>query len=195
MFFFIISTTESKEDEVFLTELYEKYYPIMKRKAFEISHDYNIVDDLIQEAFVRLIDKVQTLKSLEPRKQVSYLVQTVQNITLNYIKQRKRKTDRTVLNTKDDGVEWIVDDQPSLEEMYNLKEEYRQIGLAIRGLSERDRLLLYNKYILELSDKEIAVTLGIQTANVRSYLTRARRRAMKLLLKKGPEAANEITYG
>jgi len=195
MFLVLISILENEEDVIFLTELYERYYPIMKRKAFDVSHDYAVVEDMVQESFVKLIDKISTLRSLEPNKLAPYLVHTTQNVTLNYIKQRKRTLNKTHIGINDDGVDLIADDQPTLEDMYSLKEDYQHIGEIISGLSERDQQLLYNKYMLELSDKEIAVTLDIKEANVRSYLTRARRRAMKLLIKKGMGTENEKTYG
>ncbi|MNJ56231.1 RNA polymerase sigma factor SigM [compost metagenome] len=182
MLLMILSTLEDDEDITFLTELYEQYYPIMKRKAYEILQDNTIVDDMIQEAFVRLIDKIPTLRSLEPPKLVSYLVHTIHNITINYAEQRKRQWIKTSLGMTEERIEQIADKAPSIEEMYNLKEDYEAIGKILHELSERDQMLLYNKYILELNDKELAALMDIQAMNVRSYLTRARRRAMKLLL-------------
>lgn len=185
MFFTILSTVEVNEDVVFLTELYDRYYPIMKKKAYEILQDYDVVDDMIQESFVRLISKATLLRSLEPHKQVSYLVHTVHNTTINHAKQRKRHLNHTSSGITADSIEQIADKQPSIEEMYSLKEDYTEIAKLLSELSERDQTLLYNKYILEWSDHELAASMDVQAVNIRSYLTRARRRAMKLLLKKG----------
>lgn len=195
MLFMIPSNSEGNEDINFLTELYEKYYPIMKRKSYEILQNDTIVDDMIQEAFVKLLDKVPTLRTLEPPKLVSYLVHTIHNISINYAIKRKRHWNKTLLGLTEERIEQIADQAPSIEEMYSLKEEYEQIGEILHELSYRDQMLLYNKYILELNDKEIALLMDIQAANIRSYLTRARRRAMKLLLERGSEVENEKTYG
>ena len=46
-------------------------------------------------------------------------------------------------------------------------------------------MVLESKYILELSDEEIAKELNIATKSVRSYLTRARRKAFAMM--KGDE--------
>lgn len=51
--------------------------------------DYDVVDDMIQESFVRLISKAALLRSLDLHKQVSYLVHTVHNTSINHAKQRK----------------------------------------------------------------------------------------------------------
>lgn len=45
----------------------------------------------------------------------------------------------------------------------------------------RDRDLLYNKYIFELSNKEISDLMDIPINNIRQYLVRARKRALDLL--------------
>ena len=61
------------------------------------------------------------------------------------------------------------------------KENVKSLGELMSRLSERDRNLLYNKYIFELSDKEISELMGIPVNNIRQYLVRARKRAIKLL--------------
>lgn len=184
MFFTILPTVEVNEDVVFLTELYDRYYSIMKKKAYEILQDYDVIDDMIQESFVRLISKATLLRSLEPHKQVSYLVHTVHNTTINHAKQRKGYLNHISSGITAESIEQIADKQPSIEEMYSLKEDYTEIVKLLSELSERDQTLLYNKYILEWSDHELAASMDVQAVNIRSYLTRARRRAMKLLLKK-----------
>jgi RNA polymerase sigma-70 factor (ECF subfamily) len=158
----------------------------MKKKALNISRDPIVAEDLVQESFVRLIDKKQTLRMLEPNKLYFYVLQTIQNVTLNYIKKQK-KTLEMIHTFADDNdyIDLISDNTLTLEEMYNLKEEYQHIEQTLAVLSDRDHQLLYNKYLLGLSDKENAAKLAIKEANVRSYLTRARRRAMRVLADKG----------
>lgn len=178
----ITAFKEVKSDEQFLTELYAQFYSIMKKKALNISRDPEVADDLVQESFVRLIDKKQTLKMLEPNKLYFYVLQTIQNVTLNYIKKQK-KTLKMIHTFAGDNncINLISDNTLALEEMYNLKGEYQHIEQTLGVLSDRDHQLLYNKYLLGLSDKENAAKLAIKEANIRSYLTRARRRAMRIL--------------
>lgn len=51
---------------------------------------------------------------------------------------------------------------------------------AILKLPEKEKELLYFKYILEMDNSELAEILGIALASVRQYLTRARRKAQEL---------------
>mgnify|MGYP001031898794 FL=1 len=49
-------------------------------------------------------------------------------------------------------------------------------------LSTQDKILLESKYILGYNDNEIGEMLGCKASSVRMYLTRARRKAMELIL-------------
>jgi len=63
------------------------------------------------------------------------------------------------------------------------QEELEALSKAIMKLPQSQKDLLYFKYILEMSDKEIAEILRIAPNSVRQYLTRARREAKKLIEK------------
>ena len=71
------------------------------------------------------------------------------------------------------------------------KEELETLSNAILRLLEKDKDLLYYKYILEMNDVEIAKILSIAPDSVRQYLTRARRKARKLMEKEGHGSAEK----
>jgi RNA polymerase sigma-70 factor (ECF subfamily) len=185
----IISTIENSDDRNFVFELYIQYYPIMKKKAYEISWDYSIVDDLINDAFIKLIDKISLLRVLECCKRTSYIVYTIKNISIDYIRKRAAKSEKMFLGMSDDLIDSIPDAKLTVEEICSAKEDYEELGKAIEQLSERDRDLLYYKYNLELRDKEIANIMDLPVNNIREYLTRPRRRALKVLAKEENEHA------
>ena len=54
--------------------------------------------------------------------------------------------------------------------------EIMELKKALSSLAENERMLLTMKYLDGASDEDIARKLGIGTASVRTYLTRARRR-------------------
>lgn len=179
----IVSAIKSDDDQSFIMQLYEQYYPIMKKKAYEIVSDYSVVDDLINDTFIKLIENISTLRSLEYCKRTSYIVHTIRNISINYNKQHARMSEKTFLGISDDMVDSIPD-KLTVEEICCTRENYAELAEAIEQLSETDRTLLYCKYNLELSDKEIAEITDIALQNIRAYLTRARRRALKILTRR-----------
>ncbi|GAC41785.1 RNA polymerase sigma factor [Paenibacillus popilliae] len=81
----------------------------------------------------------------------------------------------------------IADEHVAIGRSYLLYENCLQLRQAISQLSARDQTLLHSKYILELSDKEIAAKLTTSEKNIRSYLTRARRRAYKQYTRHPPD--------
>lgn len=176
----VIEETD-EDDRAFIAVLYRQYYPLMKKKAFEISHDYSVVDDLINDAFVRLIEKTSILKSLECCQRTSYIVYTIRNISINYIRQRANKSEKMYLGMSEDLFASIPDAECRIEEICAMEEDYKELSRAIGQLSERDRSLLYYKYNLELSDKEISAMMDISLNNIREYLKRARRRTLRYL--------------
>jgi RNA polymerase sigma-70 factor (ECF subfamily) len=54
------------------------------------------------------------------------------------------------------------------------------MGNAILNLPEKQKELLYFKYMLGMNDSEIAAIFDIAPDSVRQYLTRARRSAKKI---------------
>ena len=61
-------------------------------------------------------------------------------------------------------------------DMSRFVNEDSNVGQALSSLAENERMLLTMKYLDGASDEDIARKLGIGTASVRTYLTRARRR-------------------
>lgn len=174
---------EDEDDRNIIADLYEQYYPIMKKTAYEISGDYNVVEDLINDAFVKLINKTPILKSLGCCKRTSYIVYTIRNVTIDYIRHRSVEDRIVTMGMEDDLMDSIADSADTPEEIYVARETYEELGTAIEALTEGDRNLLYCKYNLGLSDKEISEIMNIPQNNIRQYLVRARSRALKKLSK------------
>lgn len=65
-----------------------------------------------------------------------------------------------------------------------LSEQREQLWKIWRLLPREDRYLLEGKYILGYSDQQLAASLSCKPNSIRMKLTRARRRAMKLLLER-----------
>ncbi|MEO3946379.1 sigma-70 family RNA polymerase sigma factor [Gorillibacterium sp. CAU 1737] len=181
MLVIILSLIGDEEDRRFMADLYQDYYPLMKKKAYEVTQDYRIVDDLIQDACMKLIPKIPLLRSLDDGRRTAYVVYTVRNTCVDSL--RKRIRDRRKLPTVQEETAaarletaWALPEPSILN-----KENGEELGQALRLLSDRDRQLLICKYHLEWKDREIARYLDIPVRHVPSYLTRAKRRACVLL--------------
>lgn len=67
--------------------------------------------------------------------------------------------------------------------------EIAELRKGLARLSDRERIILTMKYLDGAPDEDIAKVLGIATASVRTYLTRARRH-LCLIIKEGEKSAH-----
>ncbi|RRJ66053.1 sigma-70 family RNA polymerase sigma factor [Paenibacillus oralis] len=176
-----LAIVEDENDKEYITNLYLKYYPLMKKRAYSITGDFGIVDDLIQDAFLKLMPKIPLLRSLDCYKRTSYIVYTLKHVCLDYIRKKARRSKRSFSGLTDDIADHIPDLQAATEENFLHEEEMKTFEQTLFQLSEKDRNLLYFKYIMELSDKEISEIMDIPAQHVRMYIARARQRAFRKL--------------
>ena len=70
-----------------------------------------------------------------------------------------------------------------LEDLLLRKERHEILAAALSAVSEKDRFLLEGKYILGLSDQELAKELQVKPSSIRMLLTRARKNIKEQLRK------------
>lgn len=121
------------------------------------------VDDTLQEAFLRLWRKRETIQSESHAE--GLLVSTVRNLTIDSFRTKKDCIGLTEIHSgcieeNDDNV------SEAIEEIY---------GLMARSLSERERLILLQRDRDEWDFESIARYHGLLESNVRVILSRARR--------------------
>jgi len=120
------------------------------------------VDDIVQEAFTRLLRTVATGPVACAR---GYLFVTARNIALNYLRHKRyesaaRPEEAEMLDLVDQGV--------SVPDAVTVAEELRLLIAAIDSLPDRCREILTLRKIYGLSQKEVAARLGITEHTVES---------------------------
>lgn len=166
----------------FVLWLYDEFYRLMFFTAQKYLADPAQLEEVVQESLRKLIEKADRLQSFPRAILAGYIVATVRNTALTY---RKRQVKHSrVISLEDVDLE-APDDRESMDESLIRQEELAGLQAIWSQLSREDQLLLEGKYLLEYSDPELAQLLGCQSASVRMKLTRARRRAQKLLKKEG----------
>lgn len=176
----IILTIEDESDREFMTRLYLDNERIMYSEMRKMGADTWIMDDVLQDSLIRLIDKIDLLRSLEPRKQVNYVITTVRNQLKNYY----RKKERIRVYSLDDEESFIgktVSAEDSVEDFIFKKEQVSRLRIIWPRLSESTQQLLECKYILGQSNEEIASIFKVKPESIRMKLTRARKEALGYL--------------
>lgn len=176
-------------DKAFMLDLYKNYYRLARKTIFNITYESKDIEDLINDSFIKLIDKIPLIRTLDCCKTTAYVVYTIKSVAINYIKHKKVENKHLYYCEDSDMANSLSSIEDDSETKLIRKEEMDSLRDAISMLPEKEKDLLYFKYILEMKDNDIAEILGIASNSVRQYLTRARRNAKKLMGKEMSDCA------
>ena len=138
-----------------LTRLHRDHYPSLVRLACVLLDERGAGEEVVQEAFVRVHRAWAQVD--DP---LTYLRATVMNLS------RSRMRRRLVARRR---VEPAVRPAMSAEEHVVLLADQQEVLDALRALPRRQRECLVLRYYLDLSEAEIASTLGISSGSVKSH--------------------------
>jgi len=173
MIMMIIAAIEGEDDKAFIRNLYQEYYGLVRKTVYNITHDADNIEDLINDTFIRLIEKISIIRTLDSCKTAAYVVYTSRSVAINYIKRRDVQKKHSYFGGDMDLAEKVPSLGDTIEERIILQEEIEEMGKTILRLPEKQKDLLYFKYLLGMTDAEIADIFGIAPGSVRQYLTRA----------------------
>lgn len=181
MLLLALEAAEPDERE-FLTGLYQEYHRLMFSVAGKYTSNPQDKEDIVQEALVKLVRNVRRLRERERCTLVSFVVILVRNTAVNYLRHQNVVQKHTQA-WPESGDDFIPDSLPMPDELVLLRERVSLLARIWPQLSEGEQLLLGGKYLMELSDAELAQLVGCKPDSIRMKLTRARRHALQKMLK------------
>lgn len=131
------------------------------RLAVLLVDDRDLAEDVVQDAFLGLHRRWRFIRSEDPS---AYLRTAVVNRARSVL--RRRRTARAY-------VPEAPADHPSAEQSAVEADEHRAVARAVAGLPRRQREVVVLRYWMDLSEAEIADTLGIARGSVKGYASRA----------------------
>ena len=161
-------------------ELYLKYKRLMFATAGKYTENLADQEDIVQTALERLIKIFSVSGPQERCISAAYIVITVRSVSIELLRKRGLEAKHFV-SMEGEQYEPAVGTVETMDELMILSENARQLWAIWPKLPDEDRILLKGKYILEYSDQELAAILKCNPNSIRMKLTRARRRALKLL--------------
>lgn len=183
----LILAIENDSDREFMITVYVELYPTMKAAAYQIVNDYHATEDIVHDAIAKLIEKLDTIRGLERSALVSYVSRTVRNTAINYYNKQMGGKQALFYGLESDTPDGQSYEWKTPEEVFNIKADYEELGMAVKRLPEKERDILYMKYNQQLSDEEIGDIMGIKKDSVREYLTRARRKTKQYITEGGAD--------
>lgn len=159
----------------FLAGLYDQYRNLLMGFAYRFLKDYDLAQDMVQDAVLRLFGHIDTLRLMEEPAKIAYLKLTVRTVCILYL--RKRAKDQKAV----DKLVEAVEDCPDPVHIAEKYETAKETDAALLKLPPKDRELLIYRYFLEYSVKEIGKLMNMKPTAVRMALSRARARVLMLL--------------
>lgn len=179
MLSFYLSMLETEEQRDQFEQLYSTYRKKMLYAANRILNDYQLSEDAVHLAFMKIINYLDGLEDIECHKTRSFVVIVVEGVSKRLYNKRKKGESQSL----DDMDIDVPAEQDTLDEVIGNYEENRIVS-KIRELSTPYSKILMLRYLDQFTDKEISDLLGINQAAVRKRLQRARKE-LKLLLEEG----------
>ncbi|MFD9432611.1 SigE family RNA polymerase sigma factor [Streptomyces sp. NPDC060002] len=144
-----------------LTETYRAHYRSLLGLAALLLDDTASCEDVVQEAFIRVHSARKRVR--DPEKTLAYLRQTVVNLSRSALRRR-------ILGLK--LLSKPMPDMASAEEgAYDLLERDSLIK-AMKGLQRRQREVLVLRYFADMTEAQVAATLGVSLGSVKAYGSR-----------------------
>ncbi|MFW5437564.1 RNA polymerase sigma factor [Paenibacillus apiarius] len=172
----------SMDDEL-QKNIYDHFFYINYKTVFSFVRNHYSTEDIIQEAFIRVIRKPP--KYVNDKQLISWIFTLTRNVTLNYIRKNRRQNQ--CINI-DDLTTQIVDKHNITDMEVMRRCAFHTIMSKLNTLKPTYKQALYLQVIEQLTYKEIAAKLHVTEGVVRQTLYRARKEMRERLEQEWSEA-------
>ena len=76
------------DDQEFIIDIYKAYYGLVKKTIVSLTGVHSDVDDLINDSFLKLIEKASTLRGLSSGRLTAYIKYTARSVAINFLKHQ-----------------------------------------------------------------------------------------------------------
>ena len=146
-----------------LAALHREHYRSLVKLASLLIDDRATCEEVVQDAFVAVFRSSARLR--DESKLPAYLRSAVLNGARSHLRKRQVRTRLRIVDAS-------ASDVASAETGALLEDEHRAMVAALRTLPDRQRDVLVLRFYLDLSEAEIAATLGIGAGTVKTHTRR-----------------------
>jgi len=153
--------------------------------AFLVTQDEAAAQDVVQDVFIHIYQGIQRFDEGRPFK--PYLLRSVVHAALDAVEKRARWVPYAS-DQETEELGWMITRAASVENEVEFAQMIQEIQSALVKLPVRQRAVLVQRYYLDMSEKEMAVSMEAAPGTIKWLLYTARTRLRTLL---GPERRSE----
>ncbi len=172
-----------------LDALMERYQLQAVRVAYLVVRNRQLAEDIVQNAFLRLVTKISQYDSARPF--APWFLRSVINDALKAIQRQKREVSLDAAETETAAtlLDSLSNPQPNPEDLAERAEIRQAVWQALGALAPDQRVAIVQRYYLGYSETEMSTELQRPTGTIKWLLYIARRRLHSLLSAFAPSSA------
>ncbi|RKU26728.1 hypothetical protein C6497_13115 [Candidatus Poribacteria bacterium] len=165
-------------DEPAFTELVKKYQKPVHALAWRKISDFHIAEDITQDTFLKVYQRLHTLK--DPNHFSGWLYVITTNLCATWLRRNKKHKEQLekaeiTMTQRDTYSQHIRDDRAN-----SITQTQREVVRKLLGkLKESERTVMTLHYLGEMKIEEISRFLGVSVSTIKTRLMRARQRLRK----------------
>ena len=150
-------------------DLYERHFEELMRYCLQLCRSGDTAFDLVQETFLKALEREEVMEAFSPEQQRSWLYRTAKNLFLDGVRKN------TLFHRKQS---LLLDEEEREEDGFSRAET----ELLLLRLPAEDRTLFRLRYLEGYSAVELAEMFHMPSATVRTRLLRARQLLKKEMI-------------
>jgi RNA polymerase sigma-70 factor (ECF subfamily) len=174
------------ETERHFTEYFSELI-LIKLRARQYAR--NLIDDIRQETFLRVIQAIRKNAIREPQRIGAYVNSVCNNVVLEFGRSGAR------LTFTDENAPEAADDSADSEQQLVTREESAQVRSVLAEMSPKNRQLLSAVFLDERSSEEVCREFHVDQNYLRVLLFRARAQFRQAMEKRKPVVIQKARSG
>ncbi|MDE0324429.1 MAG: sigma-70 family RNA polymerase sigma factor [Candidatus Poribacteria bacterium] len=188
-------------DESAFASLVKKYEKRIHALAWQKTRDFHIAEDIVQETFLQVDRKLETLE--DPTQFSRWLYQIADRLCIAWFRKNRIQTE-PLEETDTSRIETEAYSRYVAAEHAKTSAEAQRdlVKKLLAKLKERDREIVTLHYFEEMTSSEIGTFLGVSENTIKSQLRRARQRlkkyefmiqeALDITIEEGPRSQKQL---
>lgn len=168
-----------KLDNEQIDELFTEYRQMMFRIAFGILHNKADAEDVVQDAFLWIVNNLSKVSQIPCCKRAVYFANIIKHLSINLVNQQKRHPLEDIEGYYEISSDYSVENEADSAFLIS------EIKSALMELSAKDYSIMYLYLFKQMTPKEIAAELDIRERYIHTYIERAKKRLTKKLNERG----------